>query len=129
MIVVETLMAQDLEYGVGTTSKTHASGGTLNGHQISLSSFSLAGASGVGPTATWDPSEIANGGSATTTIAVPGAQLGDFVLVSFSIDIAGLILTAYVSSLNTVTLVLANLSGAPVDLASGTAKVLVFRTR
>lgn len=129
MIVVETLMAEDLELGIGSTSKTHQSGGVLQGHQISLSTLSLAGAAGVGTTDTWDPSNIVNGGSVSTTIAVPGAALGDQVLWSFSLDLAGLIPFAYVSAANVVTIGLANLSGAPVDLASGTAKVLVFRTR
>lgn len=129
MIVVEKLMAQDLEYGVGTTSKTHASGGTLNGHQISLSSFAVGGPSGSATTQAWDPDEVASGGSVSTTVSVPGAALGDFVLASYSLDLQGLSLSAYVSSSNTVTILIYNLSGASVDLGSGAIRVLVFRTR
>ncbi len=129
MIVIETLMAEDLELGVGDTFKTHASGGTLSGHQISLSTLSRAGAAGEAVTATWDPSDIANGSSVSTTVTVQGAAMNDFVQWSFSLDLQGLTPFAYVSAANTVTIGLANLSGAPVNLSSGTVKVLVFATR
>lgn len=129
MIVVETAMAEDLEYGTGTTSKTHASGGVLNGHQISLSSFSTAGPAGVAPSVVWDPGTVANGASVNTTVPVPGAALGDFAAATFSLSLQGATLTAYVSALNVVTVVLANLSGGALDLASGTIRVLVFKSR
>ena len=129
MIVVETWMAEDLDLGTDTTSKTHAVGGSIPGHQISLSTFSTAGASGTASSATWDPSTVSNGASTSTTVTVAGAALGDFCLVSFSLDLQGAILTAYVSSANTVTVNLANLSGASLNLSSGTVKVLVFKTR
>lgn len=129
MIVVETWMAEDLEYGTGNTSKTHAGGGVLNGHQISLSSFSTAGPAGTAPTAVWDPGTVANGASVSTTVPAPGAALGDFAGVTFSLSLQGAILTAYVSAPNVVTVLLSNLSGAPLDLSSGTVKVLVFKTR
>jgi hypothetical protein len=122
-------MAEDLEYGTDTTSKTHASGGVLNGHQISLSSFATVGPAGSAATATWDPATVANGASVSTTVAVSGAALGDFALASFSLDLAGATLTAYVSAANVVTVLLANLSGAELNLSSGTLKVLVFQTR
>ena len=92
-IIVERIMAQDIELGTSTTSKTHPGGGTLNGHQVSR------------------------------------AALGDFVLYSFSLALSGLMLNGYVSAANTVTVVLFNPTGASVDLASGTVKVLVFSTR
>ena len=129
MIVVETLMAEDLELGTGDTTKTHAGGGTLNGHQISLSTLSLAGAAGEATEATWDPGDVSNGASVSTTVAVPGASMGDFVQWTFSLDLLGLTPFAYVSATNVVTIGLANLSGAAVNLDSGTARVLVFVTR
>lgn len=128
-IVIETLMAEDLEYGTGNTSKTHAGGGVLNGHQISLSSLSTVGPAGVSASAVWDPSTVANGASVSTTINVAGAALGDFVLASFSLNLLLATLTAYVSAPNVVTVVLANLSGGVLDLASGSLRVLVFKTR
>jgi hypothetical protein len=68
------------------------------------------------------------GASTTTTVTVSGAVLGDFVLASFSLSLGGLTMTAYVSATSTVTIVLANLTGAVADLASGTLKVLVLQS-
>jgi hypothetical protein len=128
-IVVETLMGQDLELGTSTTSKTHPGGGTLSGHQISLSTFSTVGAAGSATTATWDPGNIVSGGSASTTVTVTGAALGDFAIASFSLDLQGMVAHAYVSAADTVTVVLNNLSGGALNLASGTLKILAFKTR
>ena len=128
-IVVETLMAEDLERGINTTAKTHPGGGVLNGHQISLSSFSTVGAAGTAPTSTWDPPDVDSAKSVSTTIPVTGAALGDFVLASFSLDLEGLSLSAYVSSSSVVTVVLGNLTGTQQIIASGTLRVLVFKTR
>lgn len=130
-VTIETWMAQDLELGTSTTVKTHPAGGSLNGHQISLSTFSLAGASGTATTATWTPATpIANGDQVSTTITVPGAAYGDKVLASFT-GMAGvaLMISAHVSAANTVTVIVANMSGAALAVASGTLSVLVFRTR
>lgn len=77
---------------------------------------------------TWDPASIANGASLTLAMAsVTGAALGDFVMASFSLDLAGLSLTGYVSAANTVTVVLVNNTGGAVDLASGTITVRVMK--
>jgi hypothetical protein len=61
-------------------------------------------------------------------VTVTGAALGDFVLVSFSLDVADLTLTAAVTATNTVTAQLSNLTGSAVDLGSGTVKVLVLKS-
>lgn len=76
-------------------------------------------------TATYDPGSIAAGASATTTVAVAGAALGDFVSASFSLSLQGLTLTAHVSNVSTVTVVLFNPTGGAIDLASGTLRVRV----
>jgi hypothetical protein len=76
--------------------------------------------------ATWDPGNIADGDEEATTITVTGAALGDFVLVSFSLDIADLVLSGAVTAADTVTAVLANNTGAGVDLASGTVYARVL---
>ncbi|MDE2096497.1 MAG: hypothetical protein KGL39_04565 [Patescibacteria group bacterium] len=72
---------------------------------------------------TYDPPSISSGASATTTVTVTGAVLGNMALASFSLDLAGLSLTSYVSAADTVTCVLSNLTGGAVDLASGTLSV------
>ena len=76
--------------------------------------------------ATYDPASLVDGARATTTITVTGAALGDFVTgVSFSLDLQGVLLLAYVSAVDTVTVVFQNESGGTVDLASGTIRVMV----
>ena len=48
--------------------------------------------------------------------------------MSFSLDVTDLTLTADVTAANTVTAVLANLSGGAVNLSSGTLKVVVLKS-
>jgi hypothetical protein len=76
-------------------------------------------------TQAWDPPSLAAGASATTTVAMVGVLPGDEVAASFSADLQGLVLTAYVSAAGTVTAVLFNPTGGAVDLASGTLTVTV----
>ncbi len=74
----------------------------------------------------WDPASIASGATATTTVTVTGAVLGDFVdNISFNKSLSGLTLSGYVSASNTVTAVLSNNTGGSVDLSSGTLSVRV----
>lgn len=75
---------------------------------------------------TFNPPNILAGASATTTVTVTGATLGRTVMPSFSLDLAGLTLTAYVSAADTVTVVFFNGTAAPIDLASGALKVRVY---
>ena len=66
----------------------------------------------------------------TTTVVVPGAELGDFVLVSHEVDIVGVTLTGYVSSADTVSVRFQNESTATVDLgAAVTLRVVVIPRR
>lgn len=77
--------------------------------------------------ATWDAGSIADGDEEVTEITVTGAALGDFVQVSFSLDVADLTLTAQVTAANTVTAQLSNNTGGAIDLASGTLTVRVYK--
>lgn len=77
--------------------------------------------------ATYDPASLADGAGATTTVSVPGAVMGDFAVASFSNDLQGITLTAYVSAVDTVSVRFQNESGGILDLASGTLRVLVIR--
>lgn len=71
---------------------------------------------------------IANGAQETTTVTVTGAALGDYIpFVSLSIDHGGLDLSAYVSAVDTATVVAANNSGGAIDLASATLSVRGFK--
>lgn len=76
--------------------------------------------------ATWDPGSIADGDEEMKEITVTGAALGDFCLVSFSLDVADLVLNGQVTATNTVTAVLANNTGGAIDLSSGTVRAMVF---
>lgn len=76
--------------------------------------------------ATLDPASLADGVGETDTVAVPGALLGDFVLASLGVDVAGITVTAYVSAANVVSYRIQNESGGVLDLASNTIKILVL---
>lgn len=76
--------------------------------------------------ATWDPASILDGDMVAVDTVVTGAALGDFVMASFSLDVADLVLSSTVTATNTVTTVLANNTGATVNLSSGTLRLRVF---
>ena len=122
----ERLCQEDLNTGIGTTSKRNPGGGTLAATQVGIHTLAVGQAQ---VQAVWDPPSVAAGSSVTTTVTVPGAALGDYAHASFSLSLQGLQLTAYVSAANTVTVVLGNLTGVAVDLASGTLSVLVLKSR
>lgn len=82
----------------------------------------LAELTGVTGTATYDPGNLADGQGVTTTVTVTGALLGDYAEASFSLDLQGIALTAWVSAADTVSVRFQNETGAPIDLASGTIK-------
>lgn len=80
-------------------------------------------------TATLNADSLADGAGDTDTVAVPGVALGDMVLsASLAVDVAGLIVTAYVSAANTVSIRFQNETGGTVDLASATLRMVVVRS-
>lgn len=82
------------------------------------------GAAGLVGSATYDPPNLTTGSGATTTVTVTGCALGDFVTAcSFSLDLQGITVTAYVSAANTVSVRFQNQTGGTLDLASGTLRV------
>jgi hypothetical protein len=76
---------------------------------------------------TWDPGSVAKNDVVEKEVTVTGAALGDFVIASFSLDLAGLDISAYVGAANRVDVILHNGTAGAVDLGSGTLKVLVFK--
>lgn len=82
----------------------------------------LAALNGVSGSAVYDPGNLADGQGVTTTVTVTGAILGDYAEASFSLDLQGIALTAWVSAADTVSVRFQNETGAPIDLASGTIK-------
>lgn len=75
----------------------------------------------------YDAANLVDAAGATTTGAtITGAALGDFVLVSCSVDLQGITATAYVSAADTVKTRLQNESGGAIDLASATFRYIVI---
>lgn len=70
--------------------------------------------------AVYDAGNLVDGAGVTTTVTVTGCALGQFVIVSFSLDLQGITLTGYVSSANTVSVRFQNETTGAIDLASGT---------
>ena len=122
----EKLVQEDCDVGTSTSVVRNPGGGTLVGTQIGRHTLAVGQAA---TSATWEPGTIANGAKASTTVTVSGAALGDFAQGSFSLSLSGCQLTAEVSATNTVTVVVSNLTGASVVLASGTVRVLVDKSR
>jgi len=77
--------------------------------------------------ATYDPPNLAAGATTTTTVTVSGATLGWDASVAFSLSLSGLVMTAYVSATDTVTVVLFNPTGGAIDLTSGTLTAWSWR--
>ena len=102
-------------------SSTNALNASLNGGAARPVPTMLSG------TATFNPADLADGTGELTTVAVTGAALGDIALASFSLDLAGITVTAYVSEADVVTIRFQNESGGSVNLASGTLKAVVFK--
>ena len=79
-------------------------------------------------TATLDAGSLVDGAGETDDITIPGVALGDMVLgASLGVDLAGLIVSGYVSAADTVKFRIQNESGSTVDLASSTLRLVVAR--
>jgi len=78
-----------------------------------------------------DFASTADGAGLTAVVSVPGAELGDFVMVSHEVDLVGVTLTGYVQSKDLVEVRFQNESGTnPVDLgAAVTLRVVVIPRR
>lgn len=87
--------------------------------------WSPTGATVLRGSAIYDPPSLDDGDGVTTTVTVPGAALGDFVRAAFSRDLQGVVLSAWVSGADQVSVRFQNGTGAAVDLASGTFRVKV----
>ena len=83
----------------------------------------------VSATATYDPPSLNDGIKVTTDVTCPGARLGDLVSVSFSVDLQGIILHAWVNASNNVKVRFQNATGGTLDLASGTLVVQCMKHR
>jgi hypothetical protein len=82
---------------------------------------------GITASASYNPNNLADGAGETTTVGCTGAAIGDAVIASFSNDLQGITLTAWVSAADTVSVRFQNESGGALDLATGTIKVKAVR--
>lgn len=73
----------------------------------------------------YNPPPLADGDGTTTTVTVTGAALGDFAETSFSIDLQGITVTAWVSATDTVSVRFQNETGGALDLATGDLRARV----
>lgn len=89
--------------------------------------FNIADLQELRGSATYNPPNLVDGDGATTTVTVTGAALGDFAEASFSLDLQGITLTAWVSAANTVSVRFQNETGGTIDLGSGTLRAKATR--
>ena len=83
-------------------------------------------------TATWDPPKVIDGGFEEIKVAGPGAEPGDFALVSHtgfaqSMYAPVMFLTATVTAKDEVTVALNNYSGVEVNVGGGLVHVAVLK--
>lgn len=92
---------------------------------LGLPPWTVAGTNSV----TWDPPSVADGADIQTNVTVNGAALGDICMASHSTSMGGteVFWTAHVRAADSVTVQVYNRSGASVDIASGTLKVIALR--
>jgi hypothetical protein len=78
-------------------------------------------------TAPWDPPSMANSASTSFSFSVPGADVGDTVLVGLSSDVpAKALLTGAVTATGTVAVTLLNTTGASINLPASTVRAEVW---
>ncbi|WP_373836121.1 BppU family phage baseplate upper protein [Jeotgalibaca arthritidis] len=75
----------------------------------------------------YDPQSIAANGNLTYNVTVSGAKLGDYVVCAFSLPIAGIIISGFVSATDTVTVVFYNITQNQIDLGLGQIKIKVIK--
>jgi hypothetical protein len=107
-----------------STISTPVKAGGFLAAQSSIADLTAASLTG---SATYDPSNLIDGAGETTTVTVTGAALGDYAEASFSLDLQGITVTAWVSAANTVSVRFQNETGGTIDLGSGTLRARVFK--
>ncbi len=78
-------------------------------------------------TLSYNPPNILAAGTTAQAVTVPGAVLGYDASASFSLDLTGLVLTAYVSATDTVTAVLFNPTAGAINLGAGTLTAYAWK--
>jgi len=127
-LTYEKVVQEDLNLGTSASvTVTNPTGGSLTGTQIGIHSFA------VGLLAwyeTWNPASIAAGSYEAEDVTVPGAAVGDYVMVSLNTMLTNdMMISGHVSAADTVKCILFNPTAGAINLAQGTLSVLVFKSR
>lgn len=77
--------------------------------------------------ATFNPPLISAGTQSATVVSMPVAVMGDLVAATFSLDLQGITLSAYVNVAGSVTVVFRNGTAGDIDIASGTLNIILQR--
>lgn len=113
-------------YAAALGANTSGVGATQSPRNYQLGTSAYLNQTWLYASATYDPASIAAGASLTTTVNVPGAEMGDFAHASRSVD-STLTVNARVSAAGVVTLTYFNPTAGAVDQASHTVYVAVMK--
>lgn len=120
----EPLVQEDLNIGTAMTFVGAPGGGELRATQVGLHSVARGQKA---YEAAWTPGAILTTGKVSTTVSVPDAATGDFVLASHDQMLTSdLRITGHVSAAGIVTVVIHNPTALTVTVPAGTASVIVF---
>lgn len=126
-LTYEKVVQEDLNVGTSAAvSVTSPAGGTMTGTQIGLHSVAVGQGS---VTEIFNAASIATLSYESEDVSVPGAAVGDFVMVTLSSMVTNdMMITAHVSAANTVKCILFNPTTGAIDLGSGLIRVVVFKS-
>lgn len=128
MVAADYFLSVTALVGVGDTIYLRGSDGTAWVTVASASASTVTvTANGLEGSETHDFGSLVDAAGETGSVTVTGAALGDFVIMSCSVDLQGMTLTGYVSAADTVSYRLQNESGGTLDLASATVRARVFK--
>lgn len=121
-ILIQPIIEEDINVGVGEVEVAAPSGGILVGHKVNIGSFAIV------YYYTWAAGTIAANDVATQTFQVDGAALGFPVLPTINANLGPGVyeIDARVSAPNTVRLSIFNRAATPVTLNTLTGTILVF---
>lgn len=120
----ERAVQEDLNVGTGATWLGAPGGGEIRSIQVGLHSVARGQRAYA---ASWTPGAILTTGKVSTTVSVPDAAAGDFVMASHDQMLTSdLRILGHVSAAGVVTVVMHNPTGATVTVGAGTVSVIVF---
>jgi hypothetical protein len=127
-LLYEKVVQEDLNVGTSAAvTVTNPGGGSLTGTQIGIHSVAVGQTSW---TEDWNPASIAAAGYESEDVTVPGAAVGDFVMVSHAAMLTNdMMISGHVSAADTVKVILFNPTAGALNLADGTLRVIVFKSR